>query len=487
VGQGLGSFDSTGNFVGTGDYALVLVVSPELDRFARTATSARAAWAFGVSEAWRGSRVEFTLEDEARRLGDGRFTDIFLSTGLALVDTTLSLGTIVQRLEAELAPGSRAAAFRARAERRVSADRTVSNFSQTTDQRSGALRWRSRPSPGTSAEVEARIDWQRAEQRISGGANFSRTLVDEGGTAQFIWQPSGTLRLVGAMDASWSRPVGQPEFTRTLRVGPDAGMSVGRGGRVELTVRRAFISGPPALGAAAERRPGGGRALGRHGALRLAAARDHDTGLELHRPGAAGPPHGDDRAGRSEGVLLMTRARGQLTFVLVATLLAAHGLAPAAQAAASAKLELRGWPLAMRDAEGWFAPALKAPGDSLALATALGRAELRLQSGGWLDARLSAQWSADSTRLSLTAEPGGRYRWGALALAVPPGDSARLASFIRWPRGEPADPTQLTTIIERALTAAESQGHAWAQLAVTGWDPDSGRVDVRLSGVLGPP
>ena len=248
VGPGLGSFDSTGNFVGTGDYALVLAVSPDLQRFARTATSARAAWAFGASEAWRGSHVEFTLEDEARRLGDGRFTDIFLSTGLALVDTTLSRGSIVQRLEAELAPGARAAAFRARAERRVSADRTVSNFSQTTDQRTGALRWRARPSAGTSAEVEGRIDWQRAEQRISGGASFSRTLVDQGGTAQLVWQPSGALRLVGAMDASWSRPVGQADFTRTLRVGPDAGMSVGRGGRVELSVRRAFVSGPPALG-----------------------------------------------------------------------------------------------------------------------------------------------------------------------------------------------------------------------------------------------
>ena len=248
VGNGLGSFDSTGNFVGTGDYALVLVVSPDLNRFARTATSARAAWAFGASEAWRGSHVEFTLEDEARRLGDGRFTDIFLSTGLALVDTTLALGSVVQRLEAELAPGSRAAAFRARAERRVSADRTVSNFSQTTDQRTGALRWRARPSPGTSAEVEARIDWQRAEQRISGGASFGRTLIDQGGTAQFIWQPSGGLRLVGAMDASWARPVGQVDYTRTVRVGPDAGVSVGRGGRLELSVRRAFISGPPALG-----------------------------------------------------------------------------------------------------------------------------------------------------------------------------------------------------------------------------------------------
>ena len=248
VGNGLGSFDSTGNFVGSGDYALVLVVSPDLQRFARTATSARAAWAFGASESWRGSHVEFTLEDEARRLGDGRLADVFLSTGLALVDTSLSLGTIVQRIETELAPGSRVAAFRARAERHVSADRTVANFSQTTDQRTGTLRWRTRPSPGTSTEVEGRIDWQRAEQQITGGASFGRTLINEGGTAQFIWQPSGGLRLVGAMEASWSRPINQPEFTRTVRVGPDAGVSVGRGGRVELTVRRAFITGPPVLG-----------------------------------------------------------------------------------------------------------------------------------------------------------------------------------------------------------------------------------------------
>jgi hypothetical protein len=248
VGSGLGSFDSTGNFVGTGDYALVLVVSPALQRFARTATSARAAWAFGASEAWRGSHVEFTLEDEARRLGDGRFADVFLSTGLALVDTTLTLGSIAQRIEAEFAPGSRAAAFRARAERRVSADRTVANFSQTTDERTGTLRWRTRPSPGVSTEVEGHIDWQRAQQQISGGASFSRTLIDEGGTAQLIWQPSGGLRLVGAMEASWARPVSEPEFTRTLRVGPDAGVNVGRGGHLELSLRRAFLSGPPPLG-----------------------------------------------------------------------------------------------------------------------------------------------------------------------------------------------------------------------------------------------
>jgi hypothetical protein len=298
VGSGLGSFDSTGNFVGTGDYALVLVVSPELDRFARTATSARAAWAFGASEAWRGSHVEFTLEDEARRLGDGRFADIFLSTGLALVDTALSRGSVVQRLEAELAPGSRAAAFRARAERRVSADRTVANFSQTTDQRTGALRWRARPSPGTSAEVEATIDWQRAEQRNTGGASFGRTLVDQGGTAQLIWQPSGSLRLVGAGEASWARPVGQPEFTRTVRLGPDAGMSVGKGGRIELSVRRAFISGPPPIGLLPSADPAG--AARWDGTARFDLRLHETTTFSLSSTVRERPGHATITTGRAE-------------------------------------------------------------------------------------------------------------------------------------------------------------------------------------------
>src|SRR5262249_29458122 len=165
-GAGRGSYDATGNFVGTGDYELLLVVSPELERFGRTATSARAAWAFGSSEAWRGSRVEFTLEDEARRRGGGRLADVFLSTGLARADAQIARGVILQRLEAEVAPGSRAAALHARIERRVNADRTFQNFGQTTDQRTGALRWRARPSAGTSAEVEARVDWQRASQAL---------------------------------------------------------------------------------------------------------------------------------------------------------------------------------------------------------------------------------------------------------------------------------------------------------------------------------
>ncbi|MCE9627665.1 MAG: hypothetical protein K8R56_07105, partial [Candidatus Eisenbacteria bacterium] len=257
VGVGQGSYDATGNFVGRGDYDLVLVVTPEFERFARTATSAKAAWSFGMSEAWRGSRVEFTLEDEARRKGGGKLSDVFLSTGLALVDAGLSRGSIVQRLDAELAPGSRAAAFRARAERRVNADRSFENFAQLTDQRSGSLRWRLRPGTTTSAEAEARIVWQRAAQAFSAGASYGRTLVDQGANARFVWQPGPTVRATGGVDASWSRALGGGETTRTLRVGPEASLGVGRAGRAELSARRAFISGPPALGLLPSAEPAG--------------------------------------------------------------------------------------------------------------------------------------------------------------------------------------------------------------------------------------
>ncbi len=247
VGTGRGAYDATGNFVGTGDYDLVLVVSPELERFARTATSARASWTFGKAEPWRGSRVEFTLEDEARRRGGGRLADVFLSTGLALVDPVLARGSVLQRLEAELAPGSRIAGLKLRAERRLNADRTFENFAQTTDQRSGSLRWRARPGATTSTEAEARVQWQRAEQSLSGGARYGRTLVDQVASALFVWQPGGQLRIAAAMDATWSRALGQGEATRTLRLGPDAAVGVGKAGRAELVVRRAFVSGPAAV------------------------------------------------------------------------------------------------------------------------------------------------------------------------------------------------------------------------------------------------
>jgi hypothetical protein len=146
--------------------------------------------------------------------------------------------------------------------------------------------------------VEATIDWQRAEQRNTGGASFGRTLVDQGGTAQLIWQPSGSLRLVGAGEASWARPVGQPEFTRTVRLGPDAGMSVGKGGRIELSVRRAFISGPPPIGLLPSADPAG--AARWDGTARFDLRLHETTTFSLSSTVRERPGHATITTGRAE-------------------------------------------------------------------------------------------------------------------------------------------------------------------------------------------
>src|SRR5262245_40674115 len=125
---------------------------------------------------------------------------------------------------------------------------------------------------------------------------------------------------------------------------------------------------------------------------------------------------------------------------LVCASLSLHAGARAAWAAPAPRLRLAGWPLSTREAEGWFAAALRAPADTVALAAALARAETRLQGSGWLDAHLAAEWSADSATLLLRAEPGTRRRWGRLTLAVPGEDSARFAPYFHWPLGEPVDP-----------------------------------------------
>ena len=247
VGSGRGGYDALGNYVGTGDYDLVLVISPTLERLARAAGSARLAWTFGESESWHGSRAEFVSETDARRRGALRGSEVFLSPGAALADPSYARASVTQRFESDLAPGSRLASIRLRVERNVVADRSYENFSQGTDQRTGELRWRVRPSPPWSVESQVQFQWQRATQAIDAGARYARTLVQRGGQLLAVWQPGAGLRTAAALEATWSRPAGADADTRTFRIGPDLGVSIGRGGRAELSVRRAFVSGPAAL------------------------------------------------------------------------------------------------------------------------------------------------------------------------------------------------------------------------------------------------
>lgn len=159
--------------------------------------------------------------------------------------------------------------------------------------------------------------------------------------------------------------------------------------------------------------------------------------------------------------------------------------ATGALAAGPPRLELAGGGLGAREAEGVFARALRAPGDSAALAGALGDAVARLQSEGWLDARAEGEWP-DSARLVVRLAPGDRRRLASLAWDVPREDSAAFAAAAALNAGEWASPPRLTRALEQAVDAAVAGGYPYAQLAVTGWSADSAGLHVRFGGQRGP-
>ena len=248
VGTGLGAYDALGNFVGKGDYDLAVTVLPGLERLSRAALSARTAWTFGHGEAWKGSRVEFSFETDVRRRGDFELADAVVTPWQVLGDGAISQGSVAQRIESELAPGARYSNFRLRLEQRTTGDRSFDNFAQTQQQRTGEVRWRVRLSGVWSAELQGHAQKQEAAQTIVAGTAYARTLFEQGGSTQWIFQPGDRLRSAAVLDASWSRPEGAVEMTRTVRVGPDVSFALGTRGRMSVTGRRAFIAGPASVG-----------------------------------------------------------------------------------------------------------------------------------------------------------------------------------------------------------------------------------------------
>jgi hypothetical protein len=244
VGPGLGAYDSLGNFVGVGqgDYVLSVVAGAGLARVARAATSARLAWQPRTTGVWQGSRAELTVETEARRRGALRGTDAWLSTG-ALGDEELSRASITQRFEIELAPEARAGAVRARLERRASADRSFTNYSQTQDQMSGTARVRTRPGGGWTTEVEGRLERGTAEQ-TSGSLTADHRQRRAAVLARAGYAPHAGLRLAWVSDLDWAREEGLDEWSRTWRLGPELGWSLLARGRLEWSARRALTTGP---------------------------------------------------------------------------------------------------------------------------------------------------------------------------------------------------------------------------------------------------
>ena len=129
----------------------------------------------------------------------------------------------------------------------MTADRTYENFSQTTDDRQASARWRTRPSRVMSNEIQVTLRRQSAEQTLIGTTSSSRSIDTREVTEQLVANPDARLRAAAVGDLSWSGAPGQAEPTQTLQIGPDLGLSVGRAGRVEVSARRAFVSGPPAI------------------------------------------------------------------------------------------------------------------------------------------------------------------------------------------------------------------------------------------------
>lgn len=154
-------------------------------------------------------------------------------------------------------------------------------------------------------------------------------------------------------------------------------------------------------------------------------------------------------------------------------------------AAAAVRLDARGAPLPTRELEALFAPALRAPGDSAALAAALGRVVGRLSDDGWLDANAEGEWP-DSATLAVRVTAGARRRVATLAWDLSREDSLLFAPALGVRVGDWASPARFAAGLERAVSAAEAAGHPYAQLGVGGWQSDSAGLHVRLSGAAGP-
>jgi len=76
---------------------------------------------------------------------------------------------------------------------------------------------------------------------------LSRTLIESGLNARVSLMPGAHVRTAAVAEAQWSRPEGATLLARTLSVGPELGLDVGKRGHAELSARRGFVSGAPAL------------------------------------------------------------------------------------------------------------------------------------------------------------------------------------------------------------------------------------------------
>ena len=254
VGPGGGAYDSLGNFVGQGDYDVVLVASGTFERLARTsgtwrvdlrpgnAISDSSAWSRRLSDA----RLSLLLQSSLGRRGSVELADLVYGPARILERDDVASGLYVVRPELEVGSRSRWLGFLFRVERRASADRLFAGQSTTRDEWLEEGRWRSRPDPRVLGEVAVRLGQSRAVQSAGGIGSIERRLVAQGVTAEWTYLPDLAWRvgLVGSLDrADIEDDVN--EASRVARLGPRIVYTRGGRFRGELLVRRAAISGGP--------------------------------------------------------------------------------------------------------------------------------------------------------------------------------------------------------------------------------------------------
>jgi outer membrane protein assembly factor BamA len=164
-------------------------------------------------------------------------------------------------------------------------------------------------------------------------------------------------------------------------------------------------------------------------------------------------------------------------------------------ARAAARLEYRGAVLQRREVESLAAPALRAPGDSTALAALLGTVVTRLQERGFLEARAQAGWDAGRVALVLETREGPLFRLRSVTIETPDRpDSAAFGAGLTPRAGDPAAPGAAGVAGERALRAVADEGYPYARLSLSRFDVDTARagagaarsVALSYSGTRGP-
>ncbi len=252
AGPGGGAFDSLGNFVGRGDYEVVLVSTGTFERLTRSSTLYRlelrpGTW-FADSSAWgdrlADARASLLVQASLGRRAPFSIPDLLYTPKRILSRNDVSVGSYLIRPEVSFGSRSRFASFLFRVERRSNADRQFEGSVLTRDEWTEEGRWRTRPDERWLSEVVLRLGQGSSYQATTGFPGITRSLVAQQLTGEATYLPSPLWRLgaVASLDRADAAEDAQAA-SRVVRVGPRIVYTRGGRYRGQLLVRRAAIAG----------------------------------------------------------------------------------------------------------------------------------------------------------------------------------------------------------------------------------------------------